>query len=83
MAVTYRDSGDPDDSVVEDDDGNLSYAFSPYGDGDVGCPDERGGVRHASVQRHDVQMVGVPGDNALHQVRRARAGRSGWIVVVR
>ena len=35
-AVTYRYGGDPDDSVVEDDDGNLSYALSPCRHGDVG-----------------------------------------------
>ena len=37
-------------------------------------PDERARVRHAGVQRHDVQVVGVAGEDVLDQVRRAGGG---------
>lgn len=68
--------------IVEDDDRNLGNALRPRRGGDIDAPDEFARVRHTGVQRHDVQMVGVVGEDALDQVRRAGAGRSGRIIVV-
>jgi hypothetical protein len=70
-AVGHCDGGDPDNSVVEDDDRNSGDALSPGRDTDVDRPDERARVRHAGVQRHDVQMVGVGSQDVLDQVRCA------------
>ena len=75
MAVRHRDGGDPDRSVVENHDRNPGDALRPGRDVNVDAPDQRAGVRHAGVQRHDVQVVGVSGQDALDQVSRAR-GRS-------
>ena len=72
-AVHHRDGGDPDRGVLEDDDRDLGGP-SAGRDGDVGRPDQRARVRHAGVQRHDVQVVGVAGQDVLDQVSRAGGG---------
>jgi hypothetical protein len=76
-AVRHRDRGDPDAVVVNDDDRNLGAIVRPCRGGDVDGPDERAGIRHMAVQRHDVQMVGVTGQDVGDQVRRARCGQLG------
>ena len=73
-AVHHRDCGDPDNSIVEDDNRNLGLALSRLWDVDVDSPDERAGVGHPGVQWHDVQMVGVASEDVFDQVRRA----GGW-----
>ena len=75
MAVRHRDGGDPDRSVVENHDRDPGDALRPGRDVNVDAPDQRAGVRHVGVQRHDVQVVGVSGQDALDQIGRAR-GRS-------
>ena len=37
-------------------------------------PHERARVRHAGVQRHEVEVVGVASEEVIDQVRRARRG---------
>jgi len=71
VAVGDRDGGDPDNFVAEDEYRSLGGALGAGGalgldrEGDVDAPDERARVRHAGVQRHDVQMVGVAREDAL------------------
>src|SRR6516162_672656 len=52
----------------------------PRRDGDVDSPDGRARVRHASVKRHDVQMVGGAGQDVEDPgpSRRAPAAPGGW-----
>jgi hypothetical protein len=82
-AVRHGHGADLDDPIVEDDGRDVRDIPGWYGNRDVGSPDQRARVRHVGVQRHDVQMVGVAGQDVLGQVRGAGAGRSGWIVVWR
>ena len=70
VAVRHGHGGDPDGSVVDDGHRNLGDASPPGRDADVGGPDETARVRHGGVERHDVQMVGIPGQDAVDQVRR-------------
>ena len=72
MAVRDGNGRDPDNSIVEDDDRDLDDALGPGRNGNVDCPHQRARIRHASVQRHDVQMVGVASEDVLDQIRRAR-----------
>jgi hypothetical protein len=72
VAVGYRDGGDPDNVVAEDEDRSLREALGAAREGDVDAADERARIWHAGVKRHDVQMVGVAREDAFHQVRRAR-----------
>ncbi len=71
VAVRHGDGGDPDNPIVENDDRNLGEGPGPFRNMDVDSPDKRARVRHAGVQRHDVQMVGVAGQDVLDQVRCA------------
>jgi hypothetical protein len=81
--VHHRDGSDPDNSIVEDDNRNLGLALSRRWEGDVDSPDECARVRHLSVQRHDVQMVGLAGEDVSTKSVVPGAGSSGWIVVSR
>ncbi len=47
-------------------------------DGNVDRPDERARVRHVDVEGHDVQVVGVAGQDVLHEVGHA-GKRSVWV----
>jgi hypothetical protein len=76
-AVRHRDRGDPDTFVVNDDDRNLGAIFRPCRGGDVDGPDQRARIRHMAVQRHDVQMVGVAGQDVGDQIRCAGCGQLG------
>ena len=70
VAVRHGHGGDPDSSVVGHGHRNLGDASAPGRDADVGGPDESARVRHGGVERHDVQMVGKPGQDGVDQVRR-------------
>ena len=76
--MRHRDSSHADNAIVEDSNRNLEHALSPGRNRDVDAPHERARVRHAGVQRHDVQMVGVAGQDVLDQVRCA-GGRQFWV----
>jgi len=62
MAI-LEDGGDADTFVVSDDNRNLGAALSPGGGIDVGHTDQRARIRHIAIQWHDVQVVGVAGQD--------------------
>ena len=55
--------------VFECDNGNLGDAFCLWRKEDLDSPDESSWVRHVGIERHDVEVVGVTGENVLQQVR--------------
>ena len=61
-------------SVVEDGDGTSRGAVDRRRNRNVDCPHQRARVRHVAVQRHDVQVIGVSGENVVDQVRRSGKG---------
>ena len=63
-----------DDAVVEHGDGASRGAVDRRRNGNVDCPHQGAGVRHVAVQRHDVQVIGVSGENVVDQVRHPRKG---------
>jgi hypothetical protein len=71
-AVRHCNGADPNGLIFEHGDRDLGDALGPRRDPDVDRSDQRARVRHPRVQRHDVQVVGVAGEDVLDQVRRAR-----------
>jgi hypothetical protein len=69
--VRHGYGGHLEDPVVEDDDRLRADVSGRCGHGDVCGPDERARVGHAGVQWHDVQVVGVAGQDVLDQIRRS------------
>jgi len=70
-------------SILNDRDRSRRVAVHPGGDRDVDGPDECSRVRHAGVQRHDVQVVGVGREKAVDQVSRPGSRPFRVIVVSR
>ena len=70
---TVRDGNrtHPNSFVLERDDGDLRGAGGLGRKGEVESPHELCRVRHVGVERHDVEVVGVAGDNMVDQVRRS------------
>jgi len=74
MAVAHGDGRDSYDSVVEHGDGISSGPVNRRRNVDVDCPHQGPWVRHVAVQGHDVQVIGVPGENVVDQVGRPGKG---------
>ena len=84
VAVGHGDGRDSHDSVVEDGDGISRGPVSRRRNRDVDSPHEGSWVRHVTVQGHDVQVIGVTGEDVVDQVRhaRGRAAPGGWLSLV-
>ena len=74
VPVAHGDGQDPHDSVVEHGDGISRGPVVRLRNLDVDCAHEGPWVRHVAVQGHDVEVIGVPGENVVDQVRRPGKG---------